>query len=130
MLNNNMNMNIETIINLISNCTIAFSAAALLIHIFGDPDNTIWDNKIKAYLAKFGLAVTSCGAILNVLSLSTPNRTEILLNVGMSLTFFWLSWWQWEQFHSLREAAKKSKRKYTRKKPSQSKSKRGTLFDK
>lgn len=98
-----------TITNLISNCTIAFSSAALLIHIFGDPDNQIWDNRIKAYLAKFGLAVTTCGAILNVLSLSTPNQTEILLNVGMSLTFFWLSWWQWEQFHEFKNAAKINK---------------------
>lgn len=96
-----------TIVNLISNITIAFSAAALLIHIFGDPDNSIWDNKIKAYLAKFGLSVTTCGAILNFLSLSTPNQTETLLNVGMSLTFFWLSWWQWEQFKTIKEAAKK-----------------------
>lgn len=104
----------ETIVNIISNCTIAFSAAALLIHIFGDPDNSIWNNKIKAYLAKFGLAVTSCGAVLNVLSLSTPNRTEILLNVGMSLTFFWLSWWQWEQFHALKNASRR--KPYVRKK--------------
>ena len=94
-----------TIINLISNFTISFSALALLIHIFGDPDNSIWNNKIKAYLAKFGLTVTTCGAILNVLSLSTPNQTEILLNVGMSLTFFWLSWWQWEQFNTIKKAA-------------------------
>jgi flagellar biosynthesis component FlhA len=99
-------MNIYTLINIISNCTIAFSAAALLIHIFGDPDNDIWDNKIKAYLAKFGLAVTTCGAISNVLTLSTPNKTEILLNVGMSITFFWLSWWQWEQFQEMKQAAR------------------------
>jgi hypothetical protein len=117
-------MNWETILNLASNCTIAFSAAALLIHIFGDPENSIWDNKVKAYLAKFGLSVTSCGAILNMLNLSTPNRTEILLNVGMSLTFFWLSWWQWEQFHSLKEAAKKTKRTYVRKKQPRTKVKR------
>jgi hypothetical protein len=108
-------MNLETVTNLASNCTIAFSSAALLIHIFGDPDNAIWDNNIKAYLAKFGLSVTTCGAILNVLSLSTPNRTEIILNVGMSLTFFWLSWWQWEQFHSMKKAAKKVKPKSARK---------------
>jgi hypothetical protein len=100
-------MSAETILNIVSNCTIAFSAGGLLIHIFGDPDNSIWDNQIKAWLAKFGLSVTVCGAVLNVLSLSTPNRTEILLNVGMSLTFFWLSWWQWEQFRSMKEAAKK-----------------------
>ena len=100
-------MNPYTIINVISNCTIAFSSAALLIHIFGDPDNSIWDNQIKAWLAKFGLAVTTCGAAANILTLSTPNKTEILLNVGMSLTFFWLSWWQWEQFKEMQEAAKK-----------------------
>lgn len=104
-------MNWDTATNLASNCTIAFSSAALLIHIFGDPDNSIWDNKIKAYLAKFGLAITTCGSILNVLSLSTPNRTEIILNVGMSLTFFWLSWWQWEQFHRIKNAAKRLKKK-------------------
>ncbi len=101
-----------TVINIVSNCTIAFSALGLLIHIFGDPDNSIWDNNIKAYFAKLGLAITTCGAILNVLSLSTPNKTEILLNVGMSLTFFWLSWWQWEQFKEMKEAAKqRSQRK-------------------
>jgi hypothetical protein len=98
-----------TIINAISNCTIAFSALALLVHIFGDPDNSIWDNKIKAWFAKFGLSVTTCGAISNVLSLSSPNKTEILLNVGMSITFFWLSWWQWEQFQEIKKAAKKKK---------------------
>lgn len=99
-------MNYLTIINIISNCTIAFSAGALLIHIFGDPDNSIWDNYAKAILAKFGLTVTTCGAILNVLTLSTPNKTEVLLNVGMSITFFWLSWWQWEQFKDMQRAAR------------------------
>ena len=108
-------MSWETATNLVSNCTIAFSSAALLIHIFGDPDNSIWNNNIKAYLAKFGLSITTCGAILNMLTLSTPNRTEIILNVGMSMTFFWLSWWQWEQFHAMKEAAKKSNKKPIRK---------------
>lgn len=111
-------MNWHTIINVISNCTIAFSALGLLIHIFGDPDNAIWDNKIKAYLAKFGLTVAVCGSILNVLTLSTPNDTEILLNIGMSLTFFWLSWWQWEQFKEMKEAAKKRTASRRKKRPS------------
>lgn len=101
-------MNIDTIINVITNCTTAFSSGALLIHVFGDPDNSIWNDKIKAYLAKFGLSVTTCGAILNVLSLSTPSRTEILLNIGISLTFCWLSWWQWEQFQLMKKESKKT----------------------
>jgi hypothetical protein len=109
-------MNLDTLINVFSNCTIAFSSLALLIHIFGDPDNSIWDNHIKAWSAKFGLAVTVCGAVLNVLTLSTPNRTEILLNVGMSLTFFWLSWWQWEQFQKIKKASHKPARRTRKKK--------------
>jgi hypothetical protein len=91
-------MNILTIINAIANMTTAISAIALLIHIFGDPKNPIWNNNIKAYLAKTGLTVMICGAVANILTLSTPVKTEILLNCGMSITFFWLSWWQYEQF--------------------------------
>lgn len=99
-------MSIDTIINVISNGTVAFSSGALLIHIFGDPDNSIWHNPWKAWLAKFGLSVSFCGALLNMLSLSTPNRTEVILNIGMSLNFLWLSWWQWEQFQKIKKAAK------------------------
>jgi hypothetical protein len=81
-----------------------------LIHIFGDPTNSIWDNKIKPWLSKVGLTIAVCGATSNVLTLSTPVYTEILLNVGMSLTFFWLSWWQFEQFkYKIEEFKKTSK---------------------
>jgi hypothetical protein len=92
-----------TLTNAIANCTTAFSAMGLLIHIFGDPDNQIWDNKIKAYLAKAGLSITTCGAVSNVLTLSTPPITEVILNIGISITFFWLSWWQWEAFKELQK---------------------------
>jgi len=110
-------MNYYTIINAIANCTTAFSAIGLLIHIFGDPDNSVWDDKIKAWLAKAGLTILICGAVANVLTLSTPVKTEVLLNCGMSITFFWLSLWQWEQFKEKLEQAKKKqvrKRKKTR----------------
>lgn len=107
-------INLLTLINAISNCTIAMSAIGLLIHIFGDPDNLIWNNKLQAWLAKFGLSVIICGAISNVLTLNTPAKTEIILNCGMSITFFWLSLWQYEQFTEKVKASKKnasSKRK-------------------
>jgi len=109
-------MSSYTIINAIANCTTAISAIGLLVHIFGDPTNSIWDNKIKAWLAKVGLTIAICGAVSNVLTLSTPAYTEILLNVGMSLTFFWLSWWQFEQFKEKTEFFHKSKKPVVRKK--------------
>jgi len=94
----------ETIVNAAANSALVVSALGLLIHIFGDPDNSIWDNKIKAYLAKAGLSITICGAVTNVITLSTPPVSEVVLNCGISVTFFWLSWWQYELF---KEAQKK-----------------------
>lgn len=109
-------INLYTVINAVANCTTAMSAIGLLIHIFGDPDNPIWINKLQAWLAKAGLSLLICGAISNVLTLSTPAKTEVLLNCGMSITFFWLSLWQYTQFkekvnHSKELAAAKTAKK-------------------
>lgn len=108
-------MNFFTIINVITNCTTAISCIALLVHIFGDPNNPIWDNKIKAWLAKVGLSITICGAISNAITLTTPPPTQVLLDCGISLTLCWLSWWQWELFKSKIQSVTKPVRK---KKPS------------
>ena len=104
-------MSFYTFLNVFTNCTTAISSIALLIHVFGDPDNPIWDNKIKAWLAKIGLALTICGAISNAINLVTPPPTQALLDCGISFTFCWLSWWQWEQFRDKMEADKKKARK-------------------
>jgi hypothetical protein len=100
-------MTIPAIVTAVANSTTAFSALGLLIHIFGDPDNSVWDNNIKAWLAKSGLSVIVCGAIANVLTLSSPATSEIVLNCGMSLTFFWLNWWQWEMFKEMQLKTRK-----------------------
>lgn len=116
-----LQINIFTLINAISNCTIALSAMGLLIHIFGDPDNSIWNNKLQAWLAKFGLSVIICGAVSNVLTLNTPAKTEIILNCGMSITFFWLSLWQYEQFtEKVKQSKKRSSVKRKKKLPTPS----------
>ena len=93
------------LINAISNITTSISSLALLLHVFGDPENEIWDNKIKAWLAKIGLSVMICGATSNALMLSNPPQTEVILNVGIALTLFWLSWWQWELFQRMHKKA-------------------------
>jgi len=111
------NMNVYTFINAIANCTTAMSAMGLLIHIFGDPDNPIWNNKIQAWLAKAGLTILICGAASNVLTLSTPVKTEVLLNCGMSITFFWLSLWQYTQFKEKVNHSKQYIESKKRKKP-------------
>ncbi len=90
-------MNILTLINLISNCIIGSSIVLFVICVFGRRDHPIWENEYRAYLAKVGLGISGCGALLNVLNLSTPNVTEIVLNIGLSLNFGWLAWWQYSE---------------------------------
>lgn len=113
-------------INAIANCTTAISALGLLIHIFGDPDNEIWDNRIKAWLAKAGLSIMTCGAISNAITLSDPPPTEIILNCGIAITLFWLSWWQWELFKQMQAKFKKVEKKPIVKKPRRRKPKQPT----
>ena len=100
----------DTIINLIANLFTSFSAFTMLINIFGDPDNKVWKEPLKAWIAKFGLTMTTCGALWNIFSLSTPAKSEILLNIGIACSFFLLSWWQWETFKESKKQ-KKIKRK-------------------
>jgi hypothetical protein len=101
-------MNILTVINAISNLIIFASTFMFIISVFGKSDHPIWDTKWKAYLAKVGLCISGCGAFLNLLTLSTPNVTEIVLNIGLSLNFCWLSLWQ---FYSTRKSFKKHHKK-------------------
>lgn len=100
-------MSAIVILNAVCNITTSISSLALLLHVFGDPNNEIWDNKIKAWLAKAGLSVMICGATSNALTLSNPPATEVILNVGIALTLFWLSWWQWELFKQMHYKAKR-----------------------
>lgn len=97
-------MNILTVINLVSNLIIFSSVFMFIISVFGRADHPIWETKWKAYLAKVGLCISGCGALLNVINLSTPILSEIVLNVGLSLNFLWISAWQ---FHEVKKAKEK-----------------------
>lgn len=96
-------MKLLTFINLVSNVIIFTSVFMFIISVFGRADHPIWETKWKAYLAKVGLCISGCGALLNVINLSTPILSEIVLNVGLSLNFLWISVWQ---FHEVKKAKK------------------------
>jgi hypothetical protein len=102
------------VIDAIANTTTVLSALGLLIHVFGDPDNEIWDDKIKAWLAKLGLSTVICGAAANALLFNNPTGAELVLSCGISITFFWLNWWQYGLFKANqknnRENLKKTKK--------------------
>lgn len=89
-----------------------------VISVFGRADHPIWETKWKAYLAKIGLCISGCGALLNVFNLSTPVVTEIVLNIGLSLNFCWLSWWQYGETKKAKEGAVKKRKRVVHKKTS------------
>jgi len=102
-------MTTDTAVNLVANMFISFSAFTMLINIFGDPHNKVWHQPVKAWIAKLGLTMSTCGALWNIYTLSTPSRSEVLLNMGIASSFFLLSWWQWDQFKENKKARLKKR---------------------
>lgn len=102
-------MSALTIINLVSNVVIFTSVLMFVISVFGNAKHPIWNSAYQAYVAKIGLCISGCGALLNILNLSTPNITEIILNIGLSLNFGWLSWWQYIQTKKEKQKEAKTK---------------------
>jgi hypothetical protein len=84
-------MNLATLINATANGILAVSALHLVFRVFGHPESAIWQNPWAALLCKTATTVTVCGAIWNLLTLSSPAASEVMLNIGISLNFLWIS---------------------------------------
>lgn len=89
----------ETIINLIANSFITMGMTFFIIGVFGRKSKTVESlNKIERVLLKFALCATASGAFYNVLTLSTPPTSELVLNSGLGLLFIWAAWFHWKYF--------------------------------
>lgn len=89
----------ETIINLLANSLITLGMTFFIIGVFGRKSQVIENlNKIERFLLKLALCVTASGSLFNVLTFSTPNDSEIVLNSGFGLLFTWASWFHWKYF--------------------------------
>jgi hypothetical protein len=86
-------MTAATLINVTANAILAASALHLVFRVFGHPDSAIWKKPWAAVLCKAATTVTVCGALWNVLTLSTPAPSETCLNIGVSLNFIWISYY-------------------------------------
>ena len=82
------------IINLICNFLLSGSIILFIISVFGRAEHFIWENKYRAYLAKFGLGFTACGALLHVTSTTIPTINDVIFNAALAFNFCWLAWWQ------------------------------------
>lgn len=81
------------VLNVIVNLILSASVFHLFLKVFWNPESKIHDYKVAAFLCKFACSVTLCGTISNIITLSTPSWTEMLLNVGVSFNFLWLSFY-------------------------------------
>jgi len=87
-----------TIFNVIANIIIAISVAGFIV-MLQEPTNPV--AKMPFLLRnwiKISLALTSGGALLNVVTLSTPPVSEIVLNIGLAGLFSWSYFWHLKMF--------------------------------
>ena len=84
-------MTAATLINATANGILAVSALHLVFRVFGHPESAIWQKPWAAVLCKTATTVTVCGALWNLLTLSSPAASEVMLNIGISLNFVWIS---------------------------------------
>lgn len=89
----------ETVVNLIANSLIVLGMTFFIIGVFGRKSQAIENlNKIERFLLKLTLCITAAGSLFNVLTFSTPNDSEIVLNSGFGLLFAWAAWFHWKYF--------------------------------
>jgi hypothetical protein len=87
-------MTAATLINATANGILAVSALHLVFRVFGHPESAIWNKPWAAVLCKAATTVTVCGALWNLLTLSSPAASEVMLNIGIAGNFVWLSFYQ------------------------------------
>lgn len=112
-------MNPITVINAIANVVCLLSMLHLIVRVFGNPKSPVYKNHWGAYACKVAASITFCGAVANVATLSTPTWTEVLLNVGVSLNFLWISYFI--QTLSVKPERRKPVRRLINAKPRQEK---------
>jgi hypothetical protein len=87
-------MTLSTAINATVNGILAVSALHLVFRVFGHSESAIWRRPLAAVLCKAATTVTVCGALWNLLTLSSPAASEVMLNIGIAGNFVWLSFYQ------------------------------------
>jgi hypothetical protein len=86
-------MTVDTI-NIMTNaiCNFAIFIAMLLfiIFVFGRRNSLVYQyGDFQAIFLKFGLTFSAVGSLWSALTLSTPQFSEILMNIGFAVLFIW-----------------------------------------
>jgi len=86
-------MHLNTLINLVANSLLICSSVHLLYKIFGNKNSKVWQTPYMAMLYKGVMGITICGAAANIITLSSPSWSEIVLNLGASGNWLFLSFY-------------------------------------
>lgn len=108
-------MNWITVVNAVASGILAVATGAFLIFVFGRENSLIHKLGVKSLLSvKLALSVCSAGALYNVLTLSTPPLSELVMNVGLAMLFSWAAVFHYNRF--IRQAhVKASKKSFVKK---------------
>lgn len=78
------------IVNLISNIILCLSGVGFYLAIFTRKASIVHKWPILGHWAlRIGLASFFTGALFNILTIYTPQITQIILNMGLALVFGW-----------------------------------------
>ena len=80
-------MNLLTTANAAANLIVVIAVADMAIRVFGNPEHKIHSHPELFYIRKFVSSLVICGAVLNLITLSTPSWTEIVLNYGFAANY-------------------------------------------
>jgi hypothetical protein len=86
-------MNPLTIANAVANGIVAVAVVDMAIRVFGNAKHRIHAHPELFYIRKFVSSLVICGAVLNVVTLSTPSWTEIVLNYGFAANYLFSSYY-------------------------------------
>lgn len=90
-------MNIWTIVNVVASSLITFSGAGFLLIIQQSKHIQKMHYLMSGWI-RISLIAVASGGLFNILTLSTPHWSEILLNVGIGLLFTWAVAWHKERW--------------------------------
>lgn len=101
-----------TLLNFVSNLLIFLGAGTFYIMLFstiGKGHKAVESFPATSHwLVKIGLALTVSGAFLNLITLSTPNLTEIVLNMGLGAIFTWAAIYHAKKFRVIKVHRRRS----------------------
>lgn len=86
-------------LNFVSNLVLSFAFAMFMIFLFGRTNSKIYTLPwYKTLAVRVGMALCSCGALLNVFTFSDAPWPGVMLNSGLACVFTWAAWFHYRTF--------------------------------